>query len=142
MTITYSDKERPVAEFYQLLQSAGFRAGALPEERVARMVNGSAIFVTARHKSILIGAARALSDGAWITYLSHLIVHPLHQRKGVGTALVRHVQKAGGNECSLVLQSAPKAAAFWINRTVVARKIQHCRPRSKREKACGAQYAM
>lgn len=43
--------------------------------------------VTARDNEELIGIARCLTDSVFIWYLQDIIVHPAHQRRGIGRAL-------------------------------------------------------
>jgi GNAT superfamily N-acetyltransferase len=47
--------------------------------------------VTAVENKTLIGLARCVSDDATIAYIQDILVHPDHQRKGIGKALVEAV---------------------------------------------------
>ena len=51
-------------------------------------VNGSHFVVTARQSNNLIGLARCISDGFSVAYLQDILVHPEHQRKGIGRSLM------------------------------------------------------
>lgn len=44
--------------------------------------------MVARVDGHLVGLARVISDGATIAYLQDVLVHPDHQRAGIGAALV------------------------------------------------------
>ena len=48
---------------------------------------GSSRIVVARVDGHLVGLARVISDGATIAYLQDVLVHPDHQRVGIGAAL-------------------------------------------------------
>lgn len=52
----------------------------------------------------LIGLGNALSDGALVVYYPHLLVHPDWHGKGVGRAIVRHMQEhyAGFHQHALI----------------------------------------
>lgn len=52
-------------------------------------LTGSSRVVVARRDGHLIGLARVISDGATIVYLQDVLVHPDHQRGGIGAALVQ-----------------------------------------------------
>jgi nitroimidazol reductase NimA-like FMN-containing flavoprotein (pyridoxamine 5'-phosphate oxidase superfamily)/GNAT superfamily N-acetyltransferase len=57
-------------------------------ERIVAAARASAAWVGAWHGDRLIGTARAISDGAKLAYLMDVAVHPAHQRRGVGGAMV------------------------------------------------------
>lgn len=59
-----------------------------PDTLVAAVANSS-IVVTARDEDgALIGLARGLSDDASVFYLQDVLVHPDHQRRGIGRRLL------------------------------------------------------
>ncbi|MDC7789379.1 GNAT family N-acetyltransferase [Rhodoplanes sp. TEM] len=45
----------------------------------------------------LVGLLRALSDGVYVTWVAEVVVHPAHQCRGVGTALMRHLLANAGH---------------------------------------------
>ena len=51
-------------------------------------LDGSHFVVTARHQDELIGLARCICDGVSVAYLQDILVHPDHQRKGIGRSLM------------------------------------------------------
>ncbi|MFE6840548.1 GNAT family N-acetyltransferase [Streptomyces sp. NPDC057705] len=97
-----------------------YRASTLAErrpvadvERFSRMLAGANLVVVARaDDGGLIGIARAITDGAYSTYLSDLAVDVAHQGKGVGRDLIRVTQEAVP-EAKVVLLSAPAAIGYY-----------------------------
>ena len=71
------------------------------------------LVVTAWDGELLVGISRALSDFAYVTYLSDLAVRASHQRKGIGQELIHLTQREGGPETSIVLLAAPKAVEYY-----------------------------
>ncbi|MFG2713585.1 GNAT family N-acetyltransferase [Streptomyces goshikiensis] len=97
-----------------------YRASTLAErrpvadvERFARMLAGANLVVVARDEDgRLIGISRAISDGAYATYLSDLAVDAAHQGRGVGRDLVRATREAAP-EATLILLAAPAAVDYY-----------------------------
>ncbi len=96
-----------------------YRASTLAErrpvedaERFAAMLRHANLVVTAWEDDVLVGIARALSDFGFVTYLSDLAVCASHQRRGIGTELMRRVQ-AAAPQATLLLLAAPAAEAYY-----------------------------
>ncbi|MGL5858929.1 MAG: GNAT family N-acetyltransferase [Angustibacter sp.] len=81
-------------------------------ERFAAMVRAANLVVTARHDGQLIGIARSITDGAYVTYLSDLAVDRAFWRRGVGVDLVEATRRAAPR-AKLVLLSAPDAEKYY-----------------------------
>jgi GNAT superfamily N-acetyltransferase len=81
-------------------------------ERMAQMLRGANLVVTAWDGPKMVGIARSLSDFAHATYLADLAVDADYQRAGVGRALIQRTRLAGGR-ASVFLFAAPKAAAYY-----------------------------
>lgn len=70
----------------------------LTGERLLQVLRGSHAVVLARDDDQVVGFANALSDGLLIAYLPLLEVRPGHQRKGIGSELVRRlIEHLGGH---------------------------------------------
>lgn len=79
------------AELLALYESVGWSAYTASPGLLEAAVAGSSCVVTARRGEVLVGLARALSDGATICYLQDVLVRPDEHRRGIGRALVRAV---------------------------------------------------
>ena len=82
-------------------------------ERVARMIAGSNLVVTARLDGRCIGLARTIADFAWTAYCCDLAVHDDFQGRGIGKALLQASKEALGEEVGLALFSMPGAVPFY-----------------------------
>ena len=97
-----------------------YRASTLGErrpiddrQRMAAMLKNSNLVITAWDRDLLVGIARALSDFAYVTYLSDLAVRVSHQKKGVGRELIRRIRAASGPKTTLLLLAAPAAEKYY-----------------------------
>ena len=77
------------------------------------MLRNANVIVTARAKGKLVGVSRAISDGAYCTYLSDLAVAREYQGMGIGKKLIEKTHQAAGIQTSLILLAAPKAATYY-----------------------------
>ena len=80
-----------------------YEASALAEhrpirnpDRMAAMLERANLIVTAWDGEIIVGILRALSDFAFVTYVSDVAVHSDYQRRGIGRELIRIAQREGG----------------------------------------------
>jgi ribosomal protein S18 acetylase RimI-like enzyme len=77
------------------------------------MLNHANLTITAWHDSKLIGISRTLTDFSYVAYLADLAVDSDYQKLGVGKQLVVETKKYLGDECLIVLLSAPKANDYY-----------------------------
>ncbi|MEU5810310.1 MULTISPECIES: GNAT family N-acetyltransferase [unclassified Streptomyces] len=96
-----------------------YRASTLGErrpiedvERFTRMLAGANLVITARLDGRLVGIARSVTDGSYVTYLSDIAVDVEFQRQGVGRDLIRATREAAP-QAKLVLLSAPAAVDYY-----------------------------
>ncbi len=116
MTYVYSaEPELSVLEFQRVLIESGLgeRRPVADVARLERMLRGSNLILTARRGEVLVGVARAVTDGAYCCYLSDLAVVRSEQRTGVGRQLIEQTRTHIGPEVSLILSSAPDAIEFY-----------------------------
>jgi ribosomal protein S18 acetylase RimI-like enzyme len=97
-----------------------YRASTLGERRpvddrdcMARMVREADLLISAWQGRLLVGIARTLTDHCYVAYLADLAVRASHQRRGIGTELVRLTREALGPRAFIVLLSAPAAVEYY-----------------------------
>ena len=92
--IEFADDEVvPIQELVGLYESVNWLLYSADPDGLARAVDRSTYVVTARDVAAegdgaLVGLARCLSDDVSIMYLEDVLVHPDHQRRGIGRFLV------------------------------------------------------
>jgi ribosomal protein S18 acetylase RimI-like enzyme len=117
MSIRYETKktsELKPESVLRLFDKAGISKPDWTTERMQRALKGSAVVVTAWKESQLVGFANAITDFAWIAYLSQLAVDPEYQGKGIGKHLVELVLAELGEEVTLIVHSAEAASEFYL----------------------------
>lgn len=100
-----------VIELYRA-STLGERRPVDDRERMARMLAGANLVITAWDGEKLVGLARSLSDFSYATYLSDLAVRVSHQRQGIGRELVRRTQEHS-RPATVILLAAPKAVDYY-----------------------------
>jgi GNAT superfamily N-acetyltransferase len=81
--------------------------------RVAAMIEGATLVVTARLDGRCVGLARCLTDFAWVAYCGDLAVHDDFQGRGIGKGLLAKVKEELGTGVGMALISVPGAVAFY-----------------------------
>ncbi len=117
MAISYQPDTITAAEFADILHRSGL-AGRRPADdlpRLARMLKGASLLVTARDEAsgTILGIARAITDHAYACYLADLAVDRAVQGQGIGTRLIDLTRELAGEECMLLLLSAPASLEFY-----------------------------
>ncbi|RXZ79722.1 GNAT family N-acetyltransferase [Paenibacillaceae bacterium] len=112
--IEYSDDRvqsaKDVAEVFRL---SNMKRPYEDLERIQKMIDHADVLITAWSEGKMVGVARAITDFSYCCYLSDLAVDSDYQKHGIGRELVARVQTAIGEECSLVLLSAPGAVDYY-----------------------------
>ncbi|MCD9194731.1 GNAT family N-acetyltransferase [Streptomyces albireticuli] len=103
-----------VAEVAELYRASGLAERRPVEDtpRFTAMVAGANLVVVARIDGRMVGIARCLTDGAYVTYLSDIAVDRAHQRRGIGVDLIERVRQAAPR-AKIVLLSAPAATEYY-----------------------------
>lgn len=103
------------AQILPLYESVGWTAYTKDPAALERGFAHSLLILAAYEQDRLIGILRAVGDGETIVLIQDLLVHPDHQRKGVGSALMRttldrfsHVR-----QIELMADETKDAAAFY-----------------------------
>lgn len=71
-----------------LYDAVGWTAYTKHPENFGPMIDGAWLVLSAWDGSHLVGLARVVGDGASVAYLQDLLVHPAHQRHGIGNQLL------------------------------------------------------
>ena len=102
-------------EVLALYEAVGWTAYTADETILVRAIENSSFVVAARSDGRLIGLARAISDDATICYLQDILVHPDHQRGGIGRALITAVldHYAHVRQKVLLTDDEPAQRAFY-----------------------------
>lgn len=112
--ITYSDSKLQKAEdIAAVFKNSGIKRPYEDIARIQRMIDHADILLTAWKDEVMIGVARAITDFSYCCYLSDLAVDQKFQKYGIGRKLVSLLQEKIGDECSLVLLSAPTAMEYY-----------------------------
>jgi len=77
------------------------------------MLENSNLIATAWDDALLVGIARSVTDFHYCCYLSDLAVDVAYQRRGIGKRLIQLTQDALGQQCKIILLSAPAAVDYY-----------------------------
>jgi GNAT superfamily N-acetyltransferase len=61
----------------------------------------------------LVGAGRALADGADCAYIADVAVHPDHQGQGLGSDIIRRLVELARGHKKIILYAAPGTEGFY-----------------------------
>ena len=87
--ITYRDlKPDNQDQVIALYQAVGWTYYAIVPDDLMRALHNSAYVISAYHHDQLVGLIRGLSDGVSVHFIQDLLVHPEHQRCGIGRTLL------------------------------------------------------
>ncbi len=102
-------------ELLELYAAVGWTAYTDDPDLLVAAVRGSHAVVTARDRGALVALVRTVSDGATIVYVQDVLVHPDHQRTGVGGAVLREVLGRYGHvrQTVLLTDAEPGQRAFY-----------------------------
>ncbi|MDF2691574.1 MAG: family acetyltransferase [Gammaproteobacteria bacterium] len=119
MQITYhiNDSAFTKKEFIDILLRSGLseRRPINNPEVMDKMVGNASLIVLAKDNEKIVGVARALTDYAYVCYLSCLAIDKAYQGKGIGKELISKVKEAIGQASSLVLLSAPGVEEYYLD---------------------------
>ena len=114
MSITYLEThEIDIEQLAALFAIVGWQARATDRSRLRQQVVGAMFVVSAWDGDILVGFARAISDGATNAYISSVAVLPAYQRRGIGRELIRRLTR-GRQNILFVLHAHTGATEFYL----------------------------
>ena len=67
----------------------------------------------AYHDGALVGAGRVLADGVDCAYTGDVAVHPEHQGRGLGGAIIRRLVELAGDHKQIILYASPGTEGFY-----------------------------
>ena len=80
------------SEVIALYRANEWSSAEKPDQLLKALRNSHSL-VTARRNGQLIGIGNAISDGYLVVYYPHMLVHPNHQRRGVGRQMMQAMQE-------------------------------------------------
>jgi GNAT superfamily N-acetyltransferase len=116
MSIVYAQEQGLSAGDYAAVVGSTYMRDRRPvanAERVARILAGSNMIVTARENGEIVGVLRGMSDGEWVCYVADLAVRDGHQRKGIGTGMLNECKRILGPGMGIVLAAYPEAVSYY-----------------------------
>lgn len=114
MVIAYKvNKKIEPHQLAEVFKASGIRRPYDDLNRMKKMLDNANLLVTAWDGEKLVGVARALTDYGYCCYLSDLTVIKEYQHKDIGHELVTQVQDQIGDECTLILLSAPEIMEYY-----------------------------
>ena len=100
------------SEVVALYRANEWSSAEKPDQLLAALRNSHSL-VTARLNGKLIGIGNAISDGHLVVYFPHMLVHPNHQRQGIGKRMMQAMQERYSGFHQQVLTADGKAVEFY-----------------------------
>ena len=115
-------------EILTLYRSVGWSNYYEHPEMLAKSFDHSLCILSAWEEDRLLGLIRAVGDGHSIVFIQDLLVHPDHQRRGVGTALMRELLRRYAHvyQIQLVTDNTEKTKAFYRSMGLVPLEHYNC----------------
>ena len=102
-------------EILRLYASVGWTAYTGQPEVLRKGFENSMLTLAAYEGDQLLGIIRAVGDGHTIVFVQDILVFPEHQRKGIGTALLKALLDGYSHvrQIELATDNTPKTIAFY-----------------------------
>lgn len=109
----YSDYKAD--EILRLYKEVGWTAYTKDMSALEQGYKNSLLVLAAYDNDTLLGIIRTVGDGFTIVFVQDILVYPEHQRKGIGTALVKAVLDRYSNvrQIELATDNTIKTLAFY-----------------------------
>ena len=103
------------SEIRSLYKAVGWKNYYEHPEMLRMAYENSLCVFGAFEDGTLIGVIRAVGDGVSILFVQDIIVHPQHQRKGIGTRLMKALLERYGHvyQIQLMTDNTEKTKAFY-----------------------------
>ena len=115
-TINYSEEiSINTTELLVLYNDAGWKAYTSKPEELTAAVSNSLFVLTAREDGKLVGMLRAIGDGLTIIYIQDILVLESHQRKGIGSSLLKMTldKYPAVRQIVLLTDNKPETVSFY-----------------------------
>jgi len=106
------DDEIEINEVKNLYSLNNWSSAEKPDVLIMALRNSDSL-VTARISGVLLGIGNAISDGFLVVYYPHLLVHPDHQGKGIGKAMMQALKIKYSGFHQQMLSADDKAIKFY-----------------------------
>ena len=102
-------------EILRLYASVGWTAYTDQPEVLRKGFENSLLTLAAYEGNQLLGIIRAVGDGYTVVFVQDILVFPEHQRKGIGTALLKALLDGYSHvrQIELATDNTPKTIAFY-----------------------------
>lgn len=102
-------------EILALYSSVGWTAYTDHPESLKRGLEKSLLVLGAYEDDTLVGILRAVGDGETIVFIQDILVHPDHQRRGIGTAMLKEAlsRYTHVRQIQLATDNTEKTKAFY-----------------------------
>lgn len=87
--------------------------GDKPPEALATVFGNSMFTCFVYADAELVGAGRALADGLDCSYIADVAVHPGHQGRGLGTAIIQRLLESSKGHKKIILYANPGTEPFY-----------------------------
>lgn len=89
--------------------------GNKPPDALATVFGNSRFMCFVYAGDVLVGAGRALADGLDCSYIADVAVHPDHQGRGLGRAVVRELIELSRGHKKIILYANPGKEGFYTS---------------------------
>jgi GNAT superfamily N-acetyltransferase len=87
--------------------------GDKPPDALATVFGNSMFACFVYSGGVLVGAGRVLADGLDCAYVADVAVHPDHQGRGLGSAIIRRLVALSQGHKKIILYANPGTEAFY-----------------------------
>lgn len=99
-------------EVVSLYRANNWSSAEKPVQLMAALRNSDSL-ITARISGVLVGIGNAISDGCLVVYYPHMLVHPEHQKKGIGRKMMEAMKEKYSSFHQQMLTADGDAIAFY-----------------------------
>ncbi len=93
LRVEYRDvRHLPRPDVLELYRANRWSAAQRPDELMAGLASSHSL-ISAWYDGHVVGLGNAISDGHLVVYYPHLLVHPQHQRRGIGKQLMLRLRR-------------------------------------------------